>query len=63
MTHNERRQQDMESKEGSGLTYAQASKLVRMGADTDDLVRSCGLSEAEAKLVSLMAARGVGRPS
>jgi len=60
---NERRQQELESKDSGSLTYAQASKLVQMGADTQDLVKSCGLSEAEAKLVSLMAARGVGRPA
>jgi hypothetical protein len=62
MVSNERRQQELESKDTGSLTYAQASKLVQMGADTQDLVKSCGLSEAEAKLVSLLAARGVGRP-
>lgn len=59
----QRRQQDLENKDSGSLTYAQASKLIQMGAAPEDLVKSCGLSEAEAKLVSLMAARGVGRVS
>ncbi|ALO46315.1 DUF2802 domain-containing protein [Pseudohongiella spirulinae] len=60
VTQTQRRQQDLENKDSGSLTYAQASKLVQMGADPAELVKSCGLSEAEAKLVSLMAARGVG---
>ena len=51
----QRRQQDLENKDSGSLTYAQASKLIQMGAAPEDLVKSCGLSEAEAKLVSLMA--------
>jgi type II secretory pathway pseudopilin PulG len=57
------RQQNIESKNVSSLTYEQAAKLVQMGAAPEDLVKNCGLSQAEAKLVSLMAARGVGRVS
>jgi hypothetical protein len=55
------RQQDMEIKSAGTLTYEQAAKLVQMGAAPEDLVKSCGLSQAEAKLVSLMAARGIGK--
>tara|TARA_R110002072_G_scaffold4663_1_gene32293 strand:+ start:28575 stop:28964 length:390 start_codon:yes stop_codon:yes gene_type:complete len=61
VTHTARRQQELENKDSGSLTYAQASKLIQMGAGPEDLVKSCGLSQAEAKLVSLMAARGVGR--
>ncbi|HLT63927.1 MAG TPA: DUF2802 domain-containing protein [Pseudohongiella sp.] len=57
------RQQDIEARSASQLTYEQAAKLVQMGAAPEDLVKSCGLSQAEAKLVSLMAARGVGQVS
>jgi len=57
------RQQDIETKSVGRLTYEQAAKLVQMGAAPEDLVKSCGLSQAEAKLVSLMAARGVGQVS
>ena len=57
------RQQNIESKNVGSLTYEQAAKLVQMGAAPEDLVKSCGMSQAEAKLVSLMAARGVGRVS
>lgn len=58
-----RRQQELENKDAGSLTYDQASKLIQMGAAPEDLVKTCGLSQAEAKLVSLMAARGVGRPA
>lgn len=58
-----RRQQELENKDAGSLNYDQASKLIQMGAAPEDLVKSCGLSQAEAKLVSLMAARGVGKPS
>lgn len=57
------RQQDMEIKNAGTLTYEQAAKLVQMGAAPEDLVKSCGMSQAEAKLVSLMAARGIGKAS
>jgi len=55
------RHQSIENKNAGSLTYEQAAKLVQMGAAPEDLVKSCGLSQAEAQLVSLMAARGVGR--
>ncbi len=58
-----RRQQELENKDAGSLTYDQASKLIQMGAAPEDLVKTCGLSQAEAKLVSLIAARGAGRPA
>ena len=53
------RQQDLENKDAGGLTYEQASKLIELGAAPEDLVKTCGFSQAEAHLVSLMAARGI----
>ncbi|KKO10694.1 hypothetical protein LCGC14_0021770 [marine sediment metagenome] len=63
VTLTSRRQQELENKDAGSLTYDQASKLIQMGATPEDLVKTCGLSQAEAKLVSLMAVRGVGRPA
>ncbi len=57
------RQQDLENKDAGSLTYEQASKLIELGAAPEDLVKTCGLSQAEAHLVSLMAARGIGKTS
>lgn len=57
------RQQDLENKDAGSLTYEQAGKLIQMGAAPEDLVKTCGLSQAEARLVSLMAARGIGKAS
>lgn len=53
-----RQQQTREPRDARSMTYNQANRLIRMGADADDLVRSCGLSQAEARLVSLVATRG-----
>lgn len=53
------RQQDLENKDAGSLTYEQASKLIELGAAPEDLVKTCGFSQAEAHLVSLMAARGI----
>lgn len=52
-----------ESREAGTMTYAQASQLLRMGADPDELVKSCGMSEAEARLLTLMASRQSGPAS
>ena len=57
------RQQDLENKDAGSLTYEQASKLIELGAAPEDLVKTCGLSQAEAHLVSLMAARGIAKSS
>ncbi len=57
------RQQDLENKDAGSLTYEQASKLIELGAAPEDLVKTCGLSQAEAHLVSLMAARGIVKSS
>lgn len=50
----ERRQEDMEFKDVGNIAISHANKLVQMGAATDELMSTCGLSQAEANLVSLM---------
>ncbi len=50
----ERRQEDLEYKDVGNISISHANKLVQMGAATDELMSTCGLSQAEANLVSLM---------
>ncbi len=50
----ERRQEDLEFKDVGNIAITHANKLVQMGAATDELMSTCGLSQAEANLVSLM---------
>ena len=50
----ERRQEDMEYKDVGNIAITHANKLVQMGVATDELMSTCGLSQAEANLVSLM---------
>ncbi len=42
----------MEQRDPSSLSFTQAARLVGMGASVDDLTHSCGLTKAEAELVS-----------
>ena len=42
----------IEQRDPSTLSFTQAARLVGMGASVDDLTQSCGLSKAEAELVS-----------
>ncbi len=42
----------MEQRDPSSFSFTQAARLVGMGASVDDLTQSCGLSRAEAELVS-----------
>lgn len=58
-----KRDKSSESREAGTMTYAQASQLLRMGADPAELVNSCGMSEAEARLLTLMASRQTGPAS
>jgi len=44
--------QQMEQRDPSSLSFTQAARLAGMGASIDDLTQSCGLSKAEAELVS-----------
>ena len=47
----ENRQQRVEQQDVQGMPYSQASRLVQMGAGTDDLMQACGLSRSEAELM------------
>ncbi len=53
----QRRQEDLEYKDVGDVAINHASKLVQMGAATEELVATCGLSKAEATLLSLMHSR------
>jgi cell division protein FtsB len=44
----------LEQRDPSSLSFAQAAKLVGMGASVDELTQSCGLTQAEAELMSKM---------
>lgn len=57
----EQRQEEFEFKDVGDIAITQASKLVKMGAATEELVSTCGLSAAEATLVSLMHAKSTAR--
>lgn len=53
----ERRQEDLEYKDVGDVAITHANKLVQMGAATEELVATCGLSKAEATLLTLMHSR------
>ncbi len=53
----QRRQEDLEYKDVGDVAINHASKLAQMGAATEELVATCGLSKAEATLLSLMHSR------
>ncbi|AYC32555.1 DUF2802 domain-containing protein [Pseudomonas cavernae] len=42
----------IEQRDPTSLSFTQAARLVGLGASVDDLTQSCGLSRAEAELVS-----------
>ena len=42
----------LEQRDPSNLSFSQAARLVGLGASVDDLTQSCGLTKAEAELVS-----------
>lgn len=44
----------LEQRDPSSLSFAQAARLVGMGASADELTQSCGLTQAEARLMSKM---------
>ena len=41
----------MEQRDPTSLSFAQAARLVGMGATVDELTQSCGLTQAEAELM------------
>ena len=44
--------EQLEQRDPANLSFAQAAKLVGMRATVDDLTQSCGLTQAEAQLMS-----------
>jgi len=42
----------LEQRDPTSLSFAQAARLVGMGASADELTQSCGLTQAEAQLMS-----------
>jgi len=48
------KQSELESKDVSGFAYTQANKMLQLGAEKEQLISNCGLSQAEANLVALM---------
>jgi len=42
----------LEQRDPNSLSFAQAARLVGMGASVDELPQSCGLTQAEAELMS-----------
>ncbi|MFS0826423.1 DUF2802 domain-containing protein [Pseudomonas phoenicis] len=46
------RLQQLEQRDPSNATFSQAAKLVGMGASVEQLTQTCGLTQAEAQLMS-----------
>lgn len=44
----------LEQRDPNSLSFAQAARLVGMGASVDELTQTCGLTQAEAELMSKM---------
>lgn len=44
----------MEQRDPSSLSFTQAARLVGLGATTEDIKQSCGLSQSEAELLQRM---------
>lgn len=52
----------IEQRDPSSLSFTQAARLVGLGASVDDLTQSCGLTKAEAELVSKLHGGKPARP-
>ncbi len=48
------KQQELENRDPGVLAYNQAAKLMEMGGNVDDLVKSCGIGRPEAELMALL---------
>ena len=44
----------LEQRDPTSLSFNQAARLVSMGASVDELTQACGLTQAEAELMSKM---------
>ncbi len=52
----------IEQRDPSSLSFTQAARLVGLGASVDDLTQSCGLTKAEAELVSKLHGSKLPKP-
>lgn len=48
------KQEALENRDPGAVAYNQASRLMEMGANVDDLVESCGIGRPEAELLALL---------
>ncbi|WP_164880866.1 DUF2802 domain-containing protein [Aestuariirhabdus litorea] len=48
------KQEALEQRDPSKVSYTEAGKLFEMGASTEDVMESCHISVAEARLIELM---------
>ncbi len=48
------KQEELENRDPGVLAYNQAARLMEMGGNVDDLVRSCGIGRPEAELMALL---------
>ena len=48
------KQLELENRDPGALAYNQATRLMEMGADVDDLVKNCGIGRPEAELMALL---------
>ncbi|TVP58488.1 MAG: DUF2802 domain-containing protein [Halomonadaceae bacterium] len=55
--------EEMRQNDPLRVSYDEASKLVELGANTDDLMNSCGISRPEAELVTALRRRTPGDSS
>ena len=57
------RQDKLELHEPNLQAYGQAARMVRKGADADELVDTCGLSRGEAELIMFLNAEQTTQPA
>lgn len=50
----------LEQRDPSTLSFAQAARLIGMGASVDELTQACGLTQAEAQLMSKLHSHNQG---
>ena len=50
----------LEQRDPASLSFAQAARLVGMGASVDELTQACGLTQAEAQLMSKLHSHNQG---
>ncbi len=48
------KQLELENRDPGSVAYNQATRLMEMGANVDDLVKSCGIGRPEAELMALL---------